>query len=258
MSSHNGAPALSGNVRVAQRTTTFLPDAPLTSWQGWLYALTRGQWLGMALLRWLYLLLFALAGGWLLLSLPGGWVISLGWLIAAGCLWGLTRYAQRLQFTRFRPAPMSFPVPVKLSPADKRPIYVTGALSVEAKARIFATLPGFYRTFATREHALIGRVQPRRVAGLGAWPEDEIGLWYAFFTPAQIDAIAPGQQQVGGRWLPALAITYRPAFSPEARRRTPATATLYLAFPDPGDHTAVLADLLVEGAPTPSREQRHD
>lgn len=257
MSSHNGAPAASGSTRVTQRTTTFLPDTPLTTWYGWLYALTRAQWLGIALMRWLYLLLFLLAGGWLFLALPGGWVVSLGWLIVAGCLWGLTHFVQQRHFTLFRSTPLNFPAPAELAPADKRPLYVTGALSVETKARTFTTLPGFYRTFATREHVLIGRVQPRRVAALGAWPEDEIGLWYAFFTPSQINAITPGLQQVGGRWLPALAITYRPAPLPPVRRRMPTMATLYLAFPDPGDHAAVLADLLVEGAPTPSREQHH-
>jgi hypothetical protein len=50
---------------------------------------------------------------------------------------------------------------------DKRAaLYITGALSVEAKVRSFTALPGFYRSFATREHVLIGRVQPRRIAAL--------------------------------------------------------------------------------------------
>lgn len=254
MSSHNGAPALPDQPLAAQRTTTFLPDMPLVPWLGWLYGLTRAQLLGMALVRWLYLLLIGLAGGWLLLALPGGWPISLGWLAVAGVLWGLTRRAQSQHFTRFRAAPMTPPTPVRMPLADKHPLYITGALSVEAKVRGFTALPGFYRSFATREHALIGRVLARHVAGFATWPEDEIGLWYAFFTPPQIIAVAPGQQQVGRQWLPALAITYRPASSPTARRRTPRTATLYLAFPNPDDHAAVLADLLVEGSPAPSSE----
>ncbi|HAJ34715.1 MAG TPA: hypothetical protein DCL15_03325 [Chloroflexi bacterium] len=258
MSSHNGASAASGRAHVTQRTTTFLPDAPLATWQGWLYALTRAQWLGMTLMHWLLLLLIALASGWLLLELPGGWPISLGWLTVAGALWGLARQTQRQHYTRFRAITMSFPAPAGLSPADKRPLYVTGALSVEAKARTFHTLPGFYRTFATREHVLIGRVQPRRIAALATWPEDEIGLWYAFVAPAQIDAITPGQQQVGLHWLPALAITYRPTPLPDAKRRVPAATTLYLAFPDPDDHNAVLADLLVDARSAPASEQHHD
>lgn len=255
MSRQNGAPiAPAKPLAAAQRTTTFLPDAPLAPWRGWLYGASRAQWLGLALSRWLYLLLIVLAGGWLLLALPGGWPISAGWLAATGVLWGLMRHAQRQHFTIFRAATISLPAPVKMPPADKHPLYITGWLSVEAKARGFTALPGFYRSFATREHALIGRVQPRRVAALATWPEDEIGLWYAFFTPPQITAIAPGQQWIGRQWLPALAITYRPAPAPTARRRTPSVATLYLAFPNPADHTAVLADLLVDGLPAPPSE----
>lgn len=255
MSSHNGAPIASAKpLAAAQPTTTFLPDLPLTSWRDWLYALTHAQWLGLTLIRWLYLVLSALAGGWLLFALPGGWPISLGWLAVAGGLWGLARYARRRRFTRFRTTATTLPAPAKMALADKRPLYITGALSVEAKVRSFTALPGFYRSFATREHALIGRVMPRRVAALAAWPEDEIGLWYAFFTPPQIIAVAPGQQQIGRQWLLALAVTYRPAPLPNARRRTPNATTLYLAFPDPDDYTAVLADLLVEGSPTPPSE----
>lgn len=250
MSSQNGAPAPS----VIRRTTTFLPDISFGPWQGWLYALTRARWLGMALVRWLYLLLTVLAGGWLLWTLPGGWQISLGWLVVAAALWLLIRMTQRRHFSAFRTTPATLPAPASLAPGDKRAAYVTGALSVETKARTFTALPGFYRSFATREHVLIGRVQPRRIAGFATWPEDEIGLWYAFVTPSQIVAIAPGQQQIGRHWLPALALTYTPAPDAGKRRRTSGSATLYLAFPNLDDHAAVLADLLVERSPAPPSE----
>ncbi len=254
MSSQNGAPiALAKPPAATQHATTFLPDIPLTPWRGWLYGLTRAQWLGLALVRWLYLLLIVLAGGWLLLALPGGWLVSLGWLTLAIVLWGLIRRAQRQYFTHFRADSLAASAaPVRMPAADKRPLYITGALSVEAKVRTFTALPGFYRSFATREHALIGRVHPRRIAALATWPEDEIGLWYAFVTPPQIVAIQPGQQWIGRRLLPALALTYQPA--PTARRRSPDLATLYLAFPNPDDHAAVLADLLVDGLPAPPSE----
>jgi hypothetical protein len=253
MSSQNGVPiAPAKPFATAQRTTTFLPDAPLAPWQGWLYGLTRAQWLGLPLIRWLYLLQIALAALWFAGWLPGGWPVSLFWLATAAALWTMVRVGARRHFATFRAAPTPPPSPHILPPAEKRPVYITGALSVEAKSRPFTALPGFYRSFATREHALIGRVQPRRIAALATWPEDEIGLWYAFLTPSQITAIAPGQQLIGRQWLPALALTYRPA--PTARRRTPDLATLYLAFPNPGDHTAVLADLLADGPPAPPNE----
>jgi hypothetical protein len=160
------------------------------------------------------------------------------------------REQQRRHFSTFQPQMQPLPAPRPMPPAEKRAVYVTGILSVEQKSRSFIALPGFYRTFATREHALLCQVQARPLLRFAAWPEDEIGLWYAFFMPDQILAIQPGLQRIGRQSLPALALTVRPA--PNAAKRRPAAAeTLYLAFPDAGDFAAVCADLRIEwGGPS--------
>ena len=150
-------------------------------------------------------------------------------------------------------------LPVSYTHLDvyKRQVYVTGALSVQEKMRPFTALSGFYRSFATREHALLCRVQERRVLGIATWPEEEVGLWYAFFTPQQVITIQPGTQTIGRRPLLALAVTYWPTPPLAAKPRQMPATTLYLAFPNSDDHAAVLADLIVDWQPAAARKE-HD
>lgn len=260
MISQNGtSPALPpGQTGATEKNiTTFLPDAPFAAWRARLYALTRARWLGISLLRWIFLLLIGLALIWPLSRFPGGWAVSLLWLMVVAVLGLTARVQQRRYFTAFQAQEIAWPLPHALSPGDKRPVYVTGALSVQEKMRPFTALSGFYRSFATREHALLCRVQERRVLGIATWPEEEVGLWYAFFTPQQIITIQPGTQTIGRRPLLALAVTYWPTPPLAAKpRQTPAT-TLYLAFPNSDDHAAVLADLIVDWQPAAARKE-HD
>ena len=62
-------------------------------------------------------------------------------------------------------------------------MYVTGGLTVEGSEQRFTFVPGFYKTFATREHALLCQVRPAARVGVLRWPEAEVGMWYAFFQP---------------------------------------------------------------------------
>lgn len=250
MISHNGTPSAqkSAPVNIQSRQTEFLPDLPSDSWALRLYLLSRAHLLAIPLLRWVNILFIGLALIWGFLSLPGGWVGSALWLLVALALFLWVRSARRQAFTHFVPSPLS-PAPSAqiLPPTQKRPVYVTGELSVEQKARTFTVLPGFYRTFATREHALLCRVRERRIWGVATWPEEEVGLWYAFFTPQQIASIQPGEIKAGRQSLAGLSITYRAVSSHRSeRRRQPALATLYLAFANEADRAAVLADLLVD------------
>lgn len=257
MISQNGTSPASppGQTGTTQKNaTTFLPDAPFAAWRTWLYALTRARWLGISLLRWLFLLLIGLAVVWPLSGFPGSWAVSLVWLIMAAVLGLTVRVQQRRYFTAFQAQKIAPRLPHALSPVDKRPVYVTGALSVQEKMRTFTALPGFYRSFATREHALLCRVQERRVLRIATWPEEEVGLWYAFFTSQQIISIQPGTQTIGRRLLPALTVTYWPTPPLAAKPRQPPAATLYLAFPNSDDHAAVLADLMVEWQPAAASE----
>lgn len=255
MSSQNGshpAPRPAGGAFAARsQSTQFLPDLPVASWRALFYAGDRARVAGIAMLRWLYLLLVGLAVVWLLGRLPGSWPVALLWLVVAIALAGAARFARRGYYATFVPASTLFPAGVLLPAAQKVPLYVTGHLGVEKKQRAFTALPGFYRTFATREHALLCQVSERRLWGIATWPEEETGLWYAFFMPDQIVDIVQGSLAYGGQTLVALAVTYRPAPHGGKRRRSdPELSTLYLSFPNADDCTAVLADLAVEWRPT--------
>jgi hypothetical protein len=238
-----------------KQQTEFLPDVEANAWSAQLYLVSRGHLMGLPMLRWLYFLMVVAALLWVAFGLPGGWLVGVLLLGAAALLAVTVRLMQRRAFISFaaRPAPVT--MTVLMPPTQKRPLYVTGILSVEQKVRSFTALPGFYRSFATREHALLCRVRERRIWRIGAWPEEEIGLWYAFFKPQEIDAVQPGDVRIGRSTLPGIAVTYRPSapIRPE-RRRTPMQTTLYLAFVTEADRAAVLADLLVEWQPTAVKE----
>ena len=258
MISRNGTPSAPQAAPANSRTqqTEFLPDITQDgAWALRLYLLDRAQLLAIPLIRWVYLLLFGLALVWGVFSLPGGWTVGALWLLAVPALFLWIRFEQRRSFTRFIPASLSLtPSAQVLPPAQKRAVYVTGNLSVEQKVRAFTALPSFYRTFATREHSLLCRVRERRIGGIAGWPEEEVGLWYAFFTPQQIESIQPGGLKVGRQTLAGLSITYRPAPQQSTRRRQPTLTTLYLGFVSEADRSAVLADLLVDWQPASATE----
>ena len=202
-------------------------------------------------MRWLYALLIIVALLLVLQSGPGRWaaVVVLLLLLA---LWSWQRYASSSGFVYFLPQalpPSDGPVaPRPLAPTDKLPVYVSGALSVDTKVRRFAALPGFYRTFATREHALLCQARPRRLARLAVWPEEEVGLWYAFFHAPEVRQLRTGEIAFDRTRLPGFAVEYEPdkPLDGKPRRRQPQRITLYIAFPQAADCQAALADLMVE------------
>ena len=176
--------------------TEFLPDRPVDTLRALAYHLDRQRLAGIPVIRCLYGLLIVLA----LIGLlrPGvGWWFAGGLLLVLLALWLWLRVQRRHDFVRFTPqvhaaAPGQATLG-PLNPAEKLPVYVSGVLSVDTRVRRFAALPGFYRTFATREHALLCQARPRRFGSVAAWPEEEQGLWYAFFRAR------PGAQPADGR-----------------------------------------------------------
>ena len=230
--------------KLAPQRTEFPPDLPLHSWRGWLYALGRQRMLSIPLVRWLNGSMLALGVMWGLGRLPGGWWVALGLLSAVLLLAMLRASAARSHYISFQQQPMPMLAPAQLSPSAKVPLYVTGVLGVEGRERAFTNLPGFYRTFATREHALLCQLRPQPLLGVGALPDDEPGLWYAFFMPTQIMHIRSGAVAAGQRQIDALAVTYASKDKKQRRR----SVTLHLTFPDPADHLTVLADLIADQA----------
>lgn len=246
-------PAAQQQTAPAPPRTEFLPNRPLDSSRALIYALSRRQMAGLPLLRWLYGLLGVSALLLLLLPMPWPFLGVLNpLLIIALWLWEWT--ARRGAYVRFTPAPAPAVTPQPLPPSAKLPVYVSGLLAVENKARPFGGLPGFYRTFGTREHALIGQV--RRAGGLVSWPEDEIGLWYAFFSAGHVHGLRTGEIAFDRARLPGFCIDYTPPqpLGPKKRRR-PQRLALYVAFPNAADLDAALADLAVDSLPVYSSSE---
>ncbi|MBX3015503.1 MAG: hypothetical protein KF832_28540 [Caldilineaceae bacterium] len=238
---------------VPQRTT-FPEDSPRSSLRTLLYYTSRYHLGSTPIFRWLLVLLVGCA----LLVAVGGWAEN-WWLIAlCGVLWvgilGVFHYWRRRDFVHFVPSAVPTRSARLMAPHEKAPVMVTGLFSVEHKYKRFTWLPGFYRTFATREHALLCQVLQKPWAGLGRWPEEEVGLWYVFFSPQAIRTIQWGELYFGAEVRPAIAITHQVELPKKSRfrREQVRDETVYLAFTEAQVGEAIWADLHHDFSPTAS------
>jgi len=223
--------------------TTFPEDPPEAAPTTLLYNLSRYMLGGVALINWLRWALVIVAAIAAIGLLPGRWWdVGICLLLFLGGFVALFRL-RRHDFVSFQPAPMPDVVPQLLDPKQKIPVHVTGLLTVAEKYQRYTWLPGFYRTFATHERALIGRVQDRNFWHISHWRETEIGLWYAFFMPDAVQQIQWGELRFGRTVRPALAITYHLSKPQNKRRNGAQVETLYLTVQQPEDGYAILADL---------------
>lgn len=215
-----------------------------------------GEW---SLERWGVTLAFGSAGAILLLWWLRGMspVSLLHWaglaliaLFAAGLAY-LGRWASRRMYVLFKPQPdLALPTPACLDPADKVLVHPTGEFEVEGKARFFADLLAYWRTFANREHAIMAIVHRSRFLLLGQVPEQELGMWYIFFTPETVESIVPGTITFGRTRRQGLRVAYRhlPASAANRKPPKPATRIVYLGFEEETARQAVWADMLVDNA----------
>jgi hypothetical protein len=225
--------------------TRFAADLPLRGLAPTLYALTRFEWLGLPAAR--VLTIF-----WLLLAVISAFnLIPFAplWLIAAVALlllqWLLIYYWQPRRFIHYRAQTAPLTEAVRLPIDEKLPVFVTGLCHVEGKYQRFTALPGFYRTFATGEHALLCQARERKWGGILAWPEEEVGMWYAFVAPTAITHLAWGEARFGISTLPTIAVTYAlelPA-GPRRKQSKRIEETVYIAAA-PTDAARLYADLL--------------
>lgn len=170
-------------------------------------------------------------------------------ILAAVALVLIHRRAAAQGYIEFRPdAEARRPQPAALSPDDEVLLYASGAFEVQVKTRYFAALPARFSTFATREHAIIGRVVPTRALLVGTMPPKLVGMWYIFFRPENVHAIEPGVFVFGELSLPALRVTYDLPLQPERKGRAagPQRTEAYLAFEDDAARASVWADLLAD------------
>ncbi|MEX1020057.1 MAG: hypothetical protein WDZ49_10385 [Litorilinea sp.] len=259
----NGASSASRHpVAPAQQRTIFPPDPTHADWRRPAYILDQFLFFGAPLRRFIVFLLVALITMALIGLLPGRWFTAA--LFTSGTIafvWSLRRARSR-QFVEFTAQTAPDPIPDRLPAADRIPVYVTGLCLVEGKFKRFTQLPGFYRTFATGEHAVLCLIRDRTVLKAGHWPEEDIGMWYVFFTPALIQAVNWGTLAFGPDRAPAVAVTYLltiPAGNQNPRERT-VEETVYIATQSNTDAQRILADLLWELPPTaqPQRTRQVD
>ena len=224
------------------------------------YQLRYHEFAGWALDRWLAT--FALAAAllvWLFgrqsLGRPVWFLAGLLLLVGLAVL-VLRRWAAARMYVVFRPQP-TLPAPPgrPLDPTGKVSLHATGAFEVEGRQHFFADLLAYWRTFATREHAVMAIIHPSRYLLVGATPGQDLGMWYIFFQPAMRTAVTAGELAWGRQCRPALEVRYQlpSARKPPAWRRflrRPAAEgrprVVYLAFDDQPSLQQVWADLLAD------------
>ncbi|MBX7233780.1 MAG: hypothetical protein K1X65_05300 [Caldilineales bacterium] len=207
-----------------------------------LHGLGRHRLLGATLSRWLLVVLFLGAGlawiGWI----PGG--VALAGLLAAAAILliaGQNR-AQKRFYVSFSPEAAAAPTPSPLPPADKLPTLATGLFAVDERTAAFTNLAAFYRTYPTREHAILARKTPTRFLGLGEADPTLVGMWYIFVAPAALTGVQAGTIGFGRSQRPGLRIDY----VRKNKKDQPVVASAYLGFEDASERERAWADLLVE------------
>ncbi|MFN2166515.1 MAG: hypothetical protein ACK2U9_09675 [Anaerolineae bacterium] len=225
------------------------------------YRLRQHRMAGWALDRWavtlawgaglLLLLFWALRGR---PSLPAWhWVILVLLALVGVVLIVLRTAARRRFYVVFTPRPaVAVPAAAALRPSDKEAVRATGIFDVEGRARIFADLMAYWRTFASREHAVMAIAHESRYLVVGSRPAEDVGMWYAFFLPEAVEAVTAGDLIFGARLRPGLRIDYlRTVPVPDdGKRRSqprPVRAVFYLACEDEETRARVWGDLLADG-----------
>lgn len=188
---------------------------------------------------------------WLLRGQPAlplwHWLILSAILFVAFGVIILSNWAARAGYARFSPqAALTPPRPLAMSPDDKEAVRATGRFEVQEKRAALADLPGYWRTFGSREHAIMAKQDPSRFL-LGALPPDRLGMWYAFFRPTDIDEVCAGTVAFGGARRPGLRVAYRNLPPSDGKRpKKPVREVLHLAFEDEAARDRVWADLLAD------------
>ncbi len=213
-----------------------------------IYQLTHHRAVGADFLRWLQIDLFLLGGAAALGWIPGGWLVAgVAGALMVG-LFALYRYWKTRDFVLFTPAEMPLVVPATVPSSAKIPIWASGYFSVENKHGHFSWLQGFFRTFPSREHALICLKKPTTFLMVGHSPETTNGMWYCFFKPGAVLDIQWGDIHFGPDSLPGLVVTHT-VHIPRRNWWQPAKDVpkrIYLACPQREDALTILADLLFD------------
>jgi hypothetical protein len=222
------------------------------------YQLQSHRWNGWRLTYWLTFALVLVAGLASLDVVRGGNGVVIGAAVALMLLWGLVLWASRSRYVSFSSYRLSSSsrssgsirgsadevranpgLAAPLHPSDRIEVRATGSFEVEGKKNHFSDLQAYFRTFATREHAVMAIVPPSRFLLLGTRPRKEVGMWYIFIRPQQILEMEPGKLRFGLRERAALSVVYQE----EGDRKT-----VYLSFDDHSQRQRVWANLESDAA----------
>lgn len=201
------------------------------------YHLSRLRLWGQSLTRWLFLLALLGILAMVLDLVESGPLTDAAVILAClglmlALLWAMhTRY---LIFRRADSPSLATEVP-QLAPEKKVPVRASGHFEVSDMRRYFVEAQAYFETVDNREHIVIVWIPRHSFLGLVSSPREEAGLWYAFFTPANIRAIEVGEVLFGPQPRPALKVVYRSESGPPE--------TIYLSFDHPEQREIVLADL---------------
>lgn len=232
------------------------------------YQLRRHLWAGLSLDRWLIVLLVMAAGlmaiGWVPGGVPG--VIICAALLVL--LLALRVWAGRHSYLAFRPGAGGLhpnPHPLPLTANDKLAVRATGLFEVEGKEQAFTELQAYFRSFRTREHAVMAIVPPSRLLLIGQWPQADIGMWYIFFKNTELQGIAAGDSYFGRRPRPALRLAIEQTLPPKnspleawgiVRSDKPKPRlrqqVIYLSFDSAEDRGRIWANLLSDARSLPA------
>jgi len=165
-------------------------------------------------------------------------------VLFASFIW-LRRHWRSRDYVQFRELATPSVTPQPLAPKDSVPIHASGYFTVEEKSERFTWLQGYFRTFATREHAVICLVQPKRFL-LAEWPEKDVGMWYVFFFPKSVRNVRYGMVSYGNMTQTCLAIEHAILIPKKGRfsRERTVQETILLASQTEEDTRRILADLL--------------
>ena len=234
------------------RRTAFPEDVSPRGLGFLLFGLSRYQINSAPASRYVSVPLFLLAVLWSTGLMPSRWVgtalFALAWASFVMVIW---RFRRR-NYVRFVEGDGPLPTPERLTAGDSIPIWATGRFTVEGKYGRFTFLPGYYRTFATGEHAVLCLVRDRRFLRIARWPSDDLGMWYAFISPDRIRHVSVGNLTFGSRPSSAVAIDYDlviPA-SNNSNREEVRPETLYLVCEDENERRQLVADLLCNRSET--------
>ncbi len=242
-------------VRSAQQTAFPISQAG-SSVRTIAYRISRYRLGSAPLARYFIWLCLLLAVAWALDLVPGPrWVAGFWALICLAFVIAIHIF-RRQDFVRFEVRPIPSVRPEPLSTGHKIAVFATGRFTVQGKYQRFTWLPGYVRTFATREHAILCQLTNTSYLGVARMPEDEIGMWYAFVMPDDVLNIEWGEIHFGPVPHPAVAISYRTDVAAGGRRKSNRTheETLYLAFQADSDARSALANFLHDLPVDPARQ----